>query len=38
MMQRLIHIPVAILPCAGVADIVFTTLFDPLEILYRANP
>ena len=38
MMQRLIHIMWPSFLVAGVADIIFTTLFDPLEILYRGEP
>lgn len=37
-MQRLIHILWPSFLVAGVADIVFTSLFDPLEILYRGEP
>lgn len=38
MMQRLIHILWPSFLVAGVADILFTTLFDPLEIVYRGEP
>ena len=38
MMQRLIHILWPSFLVAGVADIVFTSLFDPLEIMYRGEP
>lgn len=38
MMQRLIQILWPSFLIAGVADIIFTTLFDPLEILYRGEP
>ena len=37
MMQRLIHILWPSFLVAGVADIIFTTLFDPLEIMYRGS-
>lgn len=37
MMQRLIHILWPSFLVAGVADIIFTSLFDPLEILYRGE-
>ena len=36
-MQRLITILWPSFLVAGVADIIFTTLFDPLEILYRGE-
>lgn len=38
MMQRLIHILWPSFLVAGVADIVFTSLFDPLELMYRGDP
>jgi hypothetical protein len=38
MMQRLIHILWPSFLIAGIADIIFTTVFDPLEILYRGEP
>jgi len=38
MMQRLIAILWPSFLVAGVANIIFTTLFDPLEILYRGEP
>ena len=38
MMQRLIPILWPSFLVAGVADILFTTLFDPLEIVYRGEP
>ena len=38
MMQRLIHILWPSFLVAGAADIIFTSLFDPLEILYRGEP
>ncbi|MCK7496295.1 MAG: hypothetical protein MZW92_39280 [Comamonadaceae bacterium] len=38
MMQRLIHILWPSFLVAGVADIIFTSLFDPLEIMYRGEP
>lgn len=38
MMKRLIPILWPSFLVAGVADILFTTLFDPLEILYRGKP
>ncbi len=38
MMKRLIPILWPSFLVAGVADILFTTLFDPLEILYRGEP
>jgi hypothetical protein len=37
MLQRMIHILWPSFLVAGVADIIFTTLFDPLEILYRGE-
>ncbi|MHB1186976.1 hypothetical protein [Thiobacillus sp.] len=37
MMQRLITILWPSFLVAAVADIIFTTLFDPLEILYRGE-
>lgn len=37
MTQRLIHILWPSFLVAGVADIIFTTLFDPLEIMYRGE-
>lgn len=37
MMQRLIHILWPSFLVAGMADIVFTTLFDPLEIMYHGE-
>lgn len=37
MLQRMIHILWPSFLVAGVADIIFTTLFDPLEILYRGD-
>lgn len=37
MMQRLIHILWPSFLVAGIADIVFTSLFDPLEIMYRGE-
>ncbi len=37
MMQRLIHILWPSFLVAGVADIVFTSLFDPLELMYRGD-
>ncbi len=36
-MQRMIHILWPSFLVAGVADIVFTALFDPLEIMYRGE-
>ncbi len=38
MMKRLIPILWPSFLVAGVADIIFTTLFDPLEILYQGEP
>lgn len=38
MMQRLIHILWPSFIIAGIADILFTSLFDPLEILYQGEP
>ena len=38
MMQRLIHILWPSFLVAGVVNIVFTSLLDPLEILYRGEP
>ncbi|OZA30597.1 MAG: hypothetical protein B7X93_02605 [Hydrogenophilales bacterium 17-61-9] len=38
MLKRLISILWPSFLMAGVADILFTTLFDPLEILYRGEP
>lgn len=38
MLKRLIPILWPSFLMAGVADILFTTLFDPLEILYRGEP
>jgi len=38
MLKRLIPILWPSFLVAGVADILFTTLFDPLEILYRGEP
>lgn len=37
MMQRLIQILWPSFVVAGVADIIFITLFDPLEIMYRGD-
>jgi len=37
MMQRMIQILWPSFLVAGVADIIFTTLFDPLEIMYRGE-
>jgi hypothetical protein len=37
MMQRLIHILWPSFLVAGAANIVFATLFDPLEIMYRGE-
>jgi len=37
MMQRLIQILWPSFLVAGVADIILTTLFDPLEIMYRGE-
>ncbi|MFZ3042446.1 MAG: hypothetical protein WA108_11795 [Thiobacillus sp.] len=37
MMQRLTHILWPSFLVAGVANIVFATLFDPLEIMYRGE-
>lgn len=37
MMQRLIQILWPSFLVAGVADVIFTTLFDPLEIMYRGE-
>ena len=38
MMKRLISILWPSFLVAGIADILFTSLFDPLEILYRGEP
>lgn len=38
MMKRLISILWPSFLVAGVADIIFTTLFDPLEIMYQGEP
>ncbi len=38
MMQRLISILWPSFLVAGVADILFANLFDPLDILYRGEP
>lgn len=38
MMQRLIPVLWPSFLVAGAADIVFTTLFDPLELMYRGEP
>lgn len=38
MLQRLISILWPSFLVAGVADVVFTTLFDPLELMYRGEP
>lgn len=38
MMQRLIHVLWPSFLIAGVAVIVFTTLFDPLQFAYRGEP
>jgi len=37
MMQRIIQILWPSFLVAGLADIIFTTLFDPLEIIYRGD-
>lgn len=37
MMQRVIQILWPSFLVAGIADIIFTTLFDPLEIMYRGE-
>ncbi|HSJ80531.1 MAG TPA: hypothetical protein VK910_04885, partial [Thiobacillus sp.] len=37
MMQRIIQILWPSFLVAGLADIIFTTLFDPLEIIYRGE-
>lgn len=37
MMQRLIHILWPSFLVAGLADLVFVVLFDPLEIVYRGE-
>ncbi len=37
MMQRMIQILWPSFLVAGVADVIFTTLFDPLEIMYRGE-
>jgi hypothetical protein len=37
MLQRMIQILWPSFLVAGVADIIFTTLFDPLEIMYRGE-
>jgi len=38
MMQRLFHILWPSFIIAGIADIIFTSAFDPLEIVYRGEP
>ena len=38
MMQRLIHILWPSFLVAGVANIIFAALFDPLEIMYHGEP
>ena len=38
MLQRMISILWPSFLVAGVADIIFVTLFDPLELLYRGEP
>jgi hypothetical protein len=38
MMKRLIPILWPSFLVAGIADILFTTLFDPLEIMYQGEP
>lgn len=38
MMQRLIHILWPSFLVAGIADILFTSLFDPLQIMYQGEP
>jgi len=37
MLQRIISILWPSFLVAGVADVIFTTLFDPLEIMYRGE-
>lgn len=38
MLQRLISILWPSFLVAGAADVIFTTLFDPLQLLYRGEP
>jgi len=38
MMQRMIQILWPSFLVAGLADVIFITLFDPLEIMYRGEP